>query len=50
MSGAGMLQLPETSYSDALLEHYGIEELAGSLPPLVASDQVVGVVSDPRQA
>ena len=46
MSGAGMLQLPETSYSDALLEHYGIDELAGSLPPLVASDQVVGVVSE----
>ena len=41
-----MLQLPETSYSDALLEHYGIDELAGSLPPLVASDQIVGVVSE----
>ncbi|MEC7651582.1 MAG: FGGY-family carbohydrate kinase, partial [Pseudomonadota bacterium] len=45
MGGAGMLQLPETRYSDALLEHYGIVELAGSLPPLVASDQVIGVVS-----
>ena len=46
MSGAGMLQLPETSYSVALLEHYGIDELAGSLPTLVASDQVIGVVSE----
>ena len=46
MSGAGMLQLPETRYSDALLEHYGIVELAGSLPPLAASDQVIGAVSE----
>ena len=32
-------------YSDDLL-HYGIDDLAGSLPPLASPEQVIGVVTE----
>jgi len=48
MSGSGLLNSFEARYDQALLEHYGLGDLAEKLPPLRRSAELCGAVT--RQA
>ncbi|MEI6573409.1 MAG: FGGY-family carbohydrate kinase [Alphaproteobacteria bacterium] len=46
MGGAGLLSLPENSYSDDLLEVYGLRKYSNLLPKLLWPTDIAGVVTD----
>ncbi len=49
-SGAGLMNLHTGEYDERLLSLFGIEEVAGALPPLCRSDERAGVVSEEAAA
>jgi len=50
MSGCGLLRMPELDYDTDLLELYGLEDCREFLPPLFASTDVIGEVTDEAAA
>lgn len=50
ISGTGLLNLRTGSYDDSLLDEYGIAEMKGKLPPVLASADVCGAVTEAAAA
>ncbi|MEP1209841.1 MAG: FGGY-family carbohydrate kinase [Rhizobiaceae bacterium] len=46
MSGCGFLSMPDCTYDDRLLELYGLEDAADSLPRLIGPADIAGTVSE----